>query len=116
MVRRKDEMISEVRNKMRGGNGEVTITHLYKKDELKGHSRLCAKMILEPGASVGTHIHEKEEEIYYILKGTGVVIDAGVPVNISEGDAIMTRDGASHSIENTGDTVLEFMAVINLYE
>lgn len=115
MVRRKAEMMSEVRSEMRGGTGDTTITHIFKKDELKGNSRLCAKLSLEPGDSVGTHIHDSEEEIYYILKGKGVVIDDGMPVEVNEGDAILTRDGASHSIKNTGDTTLEFMAVINLY-
>ncbi len=115
MVRRESEMVSEIRNKMRDGKGDVKITHIYKKDELKGNSRLCAKLSLEPGASVGTHIHESEEEVYYILKGKGTVIDDCVPVEVNVGDAILTRDGAAHSIENTGDETLEFMAVINLY-
>lgn len=115
MIRRKDEMVSEIRTEMRGGKGDTKITHIYKKDEMKGDSRLCAHMSLEPGASVGTHVHENEEEIYYILRGKGVVIDDGEPIEVNAGDAVLTRDGASHSIENTGDETLEFMAVINLY-
>lgn len=115
MIRRADEMILDVRKEMRGGNGEAVIKHIYKKDELKGNSRLCATITLEPGCSVGTHAHENEEEVYYILRGKGRVIDDGEPIEVNVGDAILTRDGASHSIENIGDETLEFMAVINLY-
>ncbi len=115
MIRKNQEMVTEVRNQMRGGEGNTTITHIYKKDELKGNSRLCARLSLEPGASIGDHKHENEEEIYYILSGQGVVIDDGVPKDVVAGDAVLTRDGATHSIRNTGDVALEFMAVINLY-
>jgi mannose-6-phosphate isomerase-like protein (cupin superfamily) len=115
MIRRKDDMDIDVKHEMRGGIGDAVITHIYKKDELKGNSRLCAKLSLEPGASIGNHAHESEEEIYYILNGKGLVIDNGEPIEVYEGDAVLTRDGASHSIENIGTETLEFMAVINLY-
>lgn len=115
MIRRAEEMKVVVNHEMRGGNKDATLTHLYTGEELKGNSRLCSVISLEPGASIGHHIHENEEEIYYILKGKGLVMDDGEPVEVSVGDAILTRDGAGHSIENIGDEDLEFMAIINLY-
>ncbi len=115
MVRRTEEMVTEFRKRMRDGDGTAEIKHIYKGDELKGNTRLCAQITLEPNASIGTHIHENEEEVYYILEGEGEVIDDGQPVAVKKGDAILTRDGASHSIRNTGNADLVFMAVINLY-
>ena len=115
MVKRALVMEKEMKHQMRGGQGTTEITHIYKQDELKGNSRLCARIRLEPGCSIGEHVHENEEEIYYIISGVGQVIDDGVPVNVYAGDAVLTRDGAAHSIENIGDEVLELMAVINLY-
>jgi len=115
MIRKNQEMTTEVRHQMRGGDGSTVITHIYKKDELKGNSRLCARISLEPGASIGDHKHENEEEIYYILSGQGVVVDEGVPREVVAGDAVLTRDGATHAIKNTGNQALEFIAVINTY-
>ncbi len=115
MIRRSDEMVTEEREQMRDGNGTTVITHIFKGDELNGNSRLCAKMTLEPGCSVGLHQHGSEEEIYYIIKGQAKVTDGDMTTELTVGDAVLTRDGSSHSIENDGDEVLEFIAVINTY-
>lgn len=116
MIKRSRDMVNEVKTKMRGGEGQAIIHHIYKKDELKGNSRLCATITLAPGDAIGEHAHHEEEEIYYMLRGEATVIDDGVPVIIKAGDSVLTRDGASHSIINTGTDICEFMAIINLYE
>lgn len=115
MIKRADEMMMEVREQMRGGKGNIQFIHLYKQDELKGKARLCAKVVINPGCSIGIHEHVKEEEIYYILKGKGVVEENGTKYEVNAGDSVLTRDGGSHSIENTGGEPLEMMAVILLY-
>jgi mannose-6-phosphate isomerase-like protein (cupin superfamily) len=115
MVRSSRDMQVEVREAMRGGKGRVQIMHVFKKEELKGKCRLFAKITLEPGCSIGLHDHVDEEEVYYITRGRGRVVDNGVARDVSEGDAILTGGGASHSIENTGDEDLQLMAVILLY-
>lgn len=115
MVRSSCDMQVEVREAMRGGNGRVQIMHVFKQEELKGKCRLFAKITLEPGCSIGLHEHVDEEEVFYIIKGRGRVVDGGVERDVAEGDAILTGDGASHSIENIGDEDLQLMAVILLY-
>ncbi|MCX7923398.1 MAG: cupin domain-containing protein [Clostridia bacterium] len=115
MIRRADEMVKEIREQMRGGKGTVELTHVFKQEELKGKSRLCAKIVLNPGCSIGMHEHVNEEEIYYIIKGKGLVQESETRYEVSTGDAILTGDGASHAIENIGDEPLEIMAVILLY-
>ncbi|NSW90316.1 MAG: cupin domain-containing protein [Firmicutes bacterium] len=115
MIKRSDEMVKEIRNRMRGGNGDVEICHIFKQDELKGKSRLFAKITLEPGCSIGPHEHVNEEEIFYILKGTATVDDNGKISRLNPGDALLTGGGAMHSIANAGNEILELMAVIILY-
>lgn len=115
MIKRADDMITEIREKMRGGAGNVQLVHILVKEEIKGRVRLFAKIVLEPGSSIGMHEHVDEEEAYYILKGTGMVWDGGTKMTVHAGDVILTGDGASHSIENTGNEPLEFLAVVMLY-
>ncbi|HHV93996.1 MAG TPA: cupin domain-containing protein [Firmicutes bacterium] len=115
MIRRAGEMVKEVRERMRGGEGSVELLHVFKKDELKGRARLFAKITLQPGCSIGFHEHIDEEELFYILRGTGTVNDAGKEEVVKAGDAILTGGGAGHSIANTGDEPLEIMAAILLY-
>lgn len=115
MIKKSNEMIKEVKEQMRGGKGTVELLHIFKQDELTGKARLCAKITINPGCSIGLHEHVNEEEIFYILKGNGIVEDNGVKKEISAGDAILTGGGATHSAENTGNEPLEMMAVILLY-
>ncbi len=115
MIRRSEEMLQEIREQMRGGSGRVEILHVFQRHELGGNARLCAKITLQPGCSIGFHNHDDEEEIYYIMRGTGTVNDDGHEAVVKAGDAVLTGDGAGHSIANTGDEPLEIMAVILLY-
>jgi len=115
MIRKQSEMTMETRENMRGGKGSIEINHIFRQEELSGKSRFCAKVIINPGCSIGMHEHSNEEEIYYIIRGQGIVNDNGNIQEVREGDAILTGGGASHSIENTGTVPLELMAVILLY-
>jgi len=108
-------MIKEIREKMRGGSGSVEIVHIFKKDELMGKARLFARIILKKDCSIGFHTHDNEEEIYYIISGKGIVDDDGSSYEVTAGDAILTGNGAGHSIGNEQDEPLEVLAVILLY-
>ncbi len=113
MIKYKSEMRSEERPNMRGGNGTVKITHALEKEEINGPMRLCATLTLEPGASIGEHIHEHEDEIFYIVSGTAKVVDNGVEKVVYAGDSIITGNGGSHSIENIGiDNLVVFAAIV----
>jgi quercetin dioxygenase-like cupin family protein len=115
MIKRSNEMFKEIKEQMRDGKGSVEITHILKQDELNGKARLVAKISLNPGCSIGWHEHVNEEEIYYVLKGKALVDDNGEKQELNPGDASLTMGGKCHSIENIGDEVLEFVAVILLY-
>ena len=114
MIRKANEMRQETLTAMRGGQGDVQITHILErgKDEFRNKGRLYAKNVLKPGVSVGLHEHVGDFEAYYILSGEGTVDDNGTKSLLETGDLVLTRNGESHSIENTGDTDLVFMALI----
>jgi mannose-6-phosphate isomerase-like protein (cupin superfamily) len=115
MIRQEKDMQQEIRENMRGGNGSVRLLHAFKEDEMSAKTRLCAKIILEKGCSIGVHQHAKDEEIYYILTGTGKVVDENGEHTVKKGDAVLTGNGASHSIENIGEDTLELLAVVVNY-
>ena len=68
MVKRSKDMTLEIREHMRDGDGSVEILNLLDKGEYKGRARLIAKITLHKGCSIGKHIHENEEEIFYFIK------------------------------------------------
>jgi len=115
MIRKKGTYEVSVREEMRDGKGSVKIEHFWKADELKGKTRLCARLTLEPGSSIGFHEHADEEEVFVVLRGKGRIDDAGAEGIVEVGDTILTADGAGHAVESIGDEPLELMAVIVQY-
>ena len=76
------------------------------------HLRTYSRAYLEPGACVGYHVHTGEAESYYILSGCGEYNDDGKICTVEAGDLTFTPDGHGHGIKNTGNVVLEFIALI----
>lgn len=116
MLKKSTESRLEVRNSVRGGNGDAAFHHIWSKGtELNPNMRLCAKIVLEPGCSIGYHVHEGEDEIYYILSGTAECNDNGEVIALQPGDSTLTRKGEGHSIVCKGLEKLEVLAVIVAY-
>jgi mannose-6-phosphate isomerase-like protein (cupin superfamily) len=59
------------------------------------------KRVLHPGAGIGYHL-QKEDEVYYVLSGTGIMQMNGEEFPVKPGDAVLTRPGSSHGIKQTG--------------
>lgn len=116
MIKRQEDFESRVLENMRGGEGSVRIEKIWNpKTELKANNRLFAKLVLEPGSSIGFHKHEDEEEVFVVLRGVAEADDDGEAVTLNMGDSILTADGAGHSIKSVGDEALELLAVISCY-
>ena len=112
MIKRNADMQKEVRERMREGVGTVEILHVFRKEELRGKTRLFARLRIPVGSSIGYHEHQEEEEVFFIIAGRGTVNDNGVKTQVGPGDAVLTGGGTGHAIENTGSEPLELMAVI----
>ena len=115
MVIHRNEMKSEVKERMRDGEGSTHLIYLLDGSTQK-NARMFAEITLNPGCSIGYHRHDSETEYYFILSGTGIVNDDGKEVQVKQGDSIITGNGASHCIKNTGSVPLVFHAVIVTYQ
>ena len=113
MIRENGTYRLDERFEMRGGSGTVRIEHLFEPDtELNSPARLCAKLTLDAGVSIGFHTHGEEEEIFHIIRGSARVDDNGEVKVLSAGDSILTGNGAGHALANAGNEPLEVLAVI----
>lgn len=112
MIFRKDDLIKESRSNMRGGRGDIELTHLVSEEILGQSSRLFSINTIKPGDSIGDHPHHGEKEIYVFQKGQGMVTDDGKEVAVFPGDVMVTPNGHSHSVTNTGHEDLVFIALI----
>lgn len=89
-----------------GGMKEMH-THMYTDN-----SNRIFTAFLEPGASIGEHLHDGTSEIIYIIKGRGTGVVDGSKTEMEAGMCQYCRSGHTHSLINTGDEVLEFFAVV----
>ena len=113
MIRKAEDCKIEYREHMRDGDGTVQITNFINSpEELNGKGRLFAKITLVPGAGIGYHLHDKDAELFYIIRGTGEYNDNGTVRTVTAGDVTICPTGTSHAITNRSDEVLELVAVI----
>lgn len=116
MIKRHENMTESIKVKMRGGDGQVVIREVLDKGEYTGAARLVATITLEPGCSIGEHIHENEEEIFYIIEGTATYDDNGELKTLKKGDSCVCLGSQKHSLANrTKDETLVVFAVILTY-
>lgn len=114
MLIKKTGMKTEIREKMRDGNGNVEMTHFAGREDLPEKCRLFSNITLEKGCSIGEHKHEGECELFSFISGSGFVTDDGEVKEVAAGDVMITHDGHTHSVECTSDEPLRFVAVIIL--
>src|SRR5215510_1476821 len=70
-------------------------------DKTPGMKFVFRKRALKPGSGIGYH-EQKEDEVYYVLSGKGVMTIDDKPFDIGPGTAILTRPGSSHGLKQTG--------------
>ncbi|MCQ2974652.1 MAG: cupin domain-containing protein [Bacteroidales bacterium] len=68
--------------------------------------------VLENGASIGLHRHETSCEMIYVIEGEGNVIIEGKSENVSAGCLHYCPKGAEHTLINSGNNPLKFIAFI----
>lgn len=95
------------------GDGFITVRSLINNDkELNNKGRVFAHTTLNPGCSIGYHVHNGDTEIYYIYSGKAEYNDNGKIVTVEAGDVTFTPSGEGHGIKNIGTEPVEFIALI----
>ncbi|RPI56814.1 MAG: cupin domain-containing protein [Acidobacteria bacterium] len=81
-----------------GGGQTVGYSFFSKTPNLK---LVFRKRAFKPGSAIGYHV-QREDEIYYVLSGRGVMTIDGKEFEVGPGDAILTRPGSSHGLKQVG--------------
>src|ERR1700741_610086 len=90
------------------GGGSTTVHNFFSN--ASSSKLVFRKRILHPGSTIGYHL-QKEEEIYYIVSGTGEMTMNGETFTVNGGDAILTFPGNSHGLTQTGKD--DLVVIIN---
>lgn len=109
-IHERDEQVAKTGAAPHNGPGRSTGYNFFEK--ATDFKQIFRKRVLHPGAAIGYHL-QKEDEVYYILSGTGVMQMNGDEFPVKAGDAILTRPGSSHGLKQTGK---DDLALIIVYE
>jgi mannose-6-phosphate isomerase-like protein (cupin superfamily) len=88
------------------GGGETIGYSFFKKAPRLG--LVFRKRALKPGSGIGYH-EQKEDEIYYVLSGRGMMTVDGKSFEVVPGTAVLTRPGSSHGLKQVGAEDLVIM-------
>lgn len=64
---------------------------------------------IHPGQTVPAHTHADEDQIYFVVSGSGFVVLDGVRTDVSAGSSVMIPLGTEHEITNTGSEPLDYV-------
>ncbi len=104
-----DKINESIIPKFNGGEKEIS-ARMYIDENNK-----IMKGKLEPGASIGMHVHEKSSEIIFIFSGNGKVLFDDSEERVSEGSCHYCPMGHAHSLINDGEKNLEFYCVVPVH-
>lgn len=62
-----------------------------------------------PGQSVPAHVHDDEDQVYFVTTGQGFVELDSERVQVSAGSSVLIPLGTEHMITNTGSEPLDYV-------
>lgn len=112
----KSGYVVKEREKLGGtGVGKVHCEYVFPRDKALADQAVkeIAWLTLPPGASIGVHKHEKNEDAYIVISGSGVFIGGdGKEIPVKAGDTTIARKGEAHGMKNTGTEPMVILDVI----
>ena len=75
------------------------------------HTQLVI-MNIEPGEDIGKEVHEREDQVLYLISGKGRVYLDGQESDFNPGDCVLVPAGMEHNFTTVGD---EPMKIITTY-
>jgi mannose-6-phosphate isomerase-like protein (cupin superfamily) len=98
-VLERDEEVKAAQPGPHEGGGETIAYSFFAK--APGLNLVFRKRAFKPGAAIGYHL-QKEDEIYYVLSGRGMMTIDDKMFEVGPGSAILTRPGSSHGLKQIG--------------
>lgn len=91
--------------------GGARLEHRIASDQTGG-AFAVVEFISEPGEGVGAHVHEREDELVYLLEGQIEVTLGDQSMTVPQGACALLPRGIPHGYTNTGDRPSRLLAVL----
>jgi mannose-6-phosphate isomerase-like protein (cupin superfamily) len=112
LIRRRSEMPRSPLPNCHDGQGALDWTVVLDGQQTRGRQlHFIHDDILPPGASIGVHRHDTDEEYYFILSGTGVMTLDGIAYDVGPGDITAIFPGGEHGLKNYSEEDLRVIVI-----
>lgn len=88
------------------GEGEIAFVRPFEGEDFETDMAFIDYVEIPPGCSIGRHQHGNNEEVYFIVSGTGCMTTNGVDHRVETGDLILNRPRWEHGLHNDGEKPL----------
>ncbi len=88
-----------------------TICELFHPGSSPVRGLSVAEALVEPGKETEAHVHERSQEIYYIIEGEGEMRLGEEAFAVKKYDAILIPPGTPHCVRNSGTMALRMLCV-----
>lgn len=93
-------------------NPGVVSRQLLNPDNSASARVTITEVHLEPGACQPRHSHESSEQVWYAIKGTGILLLAGdTEKSFRAGDVVRFQDRDIHGLRNGGESEFVYVSV-----
>lgn len=95
-------LIKDIKEKAKQNN--------YFREVLEtGEKTQVVIMSIPVGGEIGMEVHENEDQVLYLLEGSGKAILNNEEESYEQGDIVLVRRGTQHNFVNTGDKDLKII-------
>ena len=92
-----------------GGTGPVELYELWENADFESNIDFIDCVVVPPGSTIGFHKHGRNEEMYIILGGTGLMKIEESDISVLKDDMILNPDAGSHGLTNNFDGNIEVL-------
>lgn len=91
---------------------EFSKEKFVRKAVMQSKGIVCDFVCFEPGQSAGFHKHPIQDEIFYVVEGTGTItFEDRDDIPVEPGSVVFTPSGVVHGVETSKDQRLILMLI-----
>jgi quercetin dioxygenase-like cupin family protein len=94
-----------------GGVGPIVFRRLLDASQFASNIEFADYTIVPPGTTIGRHVHEGNEELYYVSSGAPLVNVNGEERRLKRHDVAVVRSGQWHELRNDTMSEVEIFVV-----
>ncbi len=83
----------------------------FRREVATGSHSQIVLMCLRPGEAIGEEVHDDNDQIFLVAKGSGEALVGGARESLEKGAVLMVPAGVRHDIRNTGDKRLRLVTI-----